>query len=96
MTLHGQPDTLRLQQVFIYSWHWDPASADFTAFCDACPAGLGFWYPSLNLSFFLLTPGAPDASLIFYFFKALCVLCALQDITSRFLCAMKVVIYIHG
>jgi hypothetical protein len=74
------------------SWHWDPVSADFTAFCDACPAGLGFWYPSLNLGFCSPTPGIPDASLIFYF-EALCVLCALQDIASRVPRAAKVVIY---
>jgi hypothetical protein len=74
------------------SWHWDPDSADFVAYCDACPQGLGFWFPSLSLGFCSPTPGEPDSSLIFYF-EALCVLCALQEIADRMPRGAKVVIY---
>jgi len=38
------------------SQHWDPASADFTVYCDACLQGLGFWYPSSSLGFCSPTP----------------------------------------
>jgi hypothetical protein len=74
------------------SQHWDPASADFTVYCDACPRGLGFWYPSSSLGFCSPTPGTPQASLIFYF-EALCVLCALQDIANRVHRGARVTIY---
>ena len=74
------------------SWHWDPESTDFVAYCDACPEGLGFWFPSLSLGFCSPTPGESEASLIFYF-EALCVLCALQEIADRVPHGTKVVIY---
>ena len=60
---------------------WDPVSADFTAYCDACPEGLGYWFPSSSLGFYAPTPDDPPTSAIFYF-EALCVLCALQDIST--------------
>ena len=61
---------------------WDPVSADFTAYCDACPEGLGYWFPSPSLGFCAPTPDNPPTSAIFYL-EALCVLCALQDISAR-------------
>jgi len=30
---------------------WDHTSADLVIFCDACPAGLGFYVPTLNVGF---------------------------------------------
>lgn len=74
------------------SWHWEPGSTDIIVFCDTCPAGLGFWYPSLNLGFCAPTPGVLDLSLIFYF-EALCVFCTLQDVALRAPHLKKVVIY---
>ena len=60
---------------------WDPVSADFVAYCNACPEGLGYWFPSSSLGFCAPTPGGTPTSSIFYF-EALCVLCALQDIST--------------
>jgi len=62
------------------SWMLDMAS--FTIFCDACPTGLGFWYPDLNLGFVAETPADDVTHLIFYF-EVLCVLCALLDACVR-------------
>jgi hypothetical protein len=59
--------------------NWDPGLADFTIYCDACPSRMGFWYPSLNLSFHALTSEDSDINVIFYF-EALCIFCALWDI----------------
>ena len=28
----------------LQSTNWDPCLADITAYCDACPEGMGFWY----------------------------------------------------
>ena len=61
---------------------WDPSLADFTAYCDACPNGLGFWYPALDIGFHSPTPADSQMSSIFYF-EALCVFCALMDIATR-------------
>jgi len=71
---------------------WDPAMADFTVYCDACPEGMGFWYTSLNLGFYAPTPRDSEISVIFYF-EALCVYCALRDIASRAHKGARVVIY---
>ena len=62
--------------------HWDPSTADFTIYCDACPTGMGFWYPSLAIGFYADTPLNANSSLIF-FFEALCVLSAIADACSR-------------
>ena len=31
---------------------WSSNNASFTILCDACPAGLDFWYPALKLAFY--------------------------------------------
>jgi hypothetical protein len=61
---------------------WPADTATSTIYCDACPSGMGFWYPNLGLAFFSETPSVGDANLIFYF-EALCVLCALRDACLR-------------
>ena len=71
---------------------WDPVSADFIAYCDACPEGLGYCFPSAALGFCAPTPEDPPTSSIFYF-EALCVLCALQDISTRVEPYSRVAIY---
>jgi hypothetical protein len=71
---------------------WDPSVADFTIYCDACPDGMGFWYPSLNLGFYSPTPENSVTTIIFYF-EALCVLCALRDVQHRAQKGARVVIY---
>jgi len=47
------------------SWRADEAS--LTVFCDACPEGMGFWYPELNVGFYSPTPCHEHPDLIFYF-----------------------------
>jgi len=61
---------------------WAPADASLTIFCDACPVGMGFWYPSMKIGFFSPTPAYENPNLIFYF-EALCVLLAIYDAHCR-------------
>jgi hypothetical protein len=63
---------------------WSTSDATFTIYCDACPAGMGFWYPALDLAFYSPTPdddlkGLVDRNGLIFYFEALCVLCALLD-----------------
>ena len=74
------------------SSNWDVSSADLTVYCDACPEGLGFWYPSTHLGFYAPTPPNPLASAIFYF-EALCVLCALSDAARHIENGARLLIY---
>ena len=60
---------------------WGPDSADLIIFCDACPRGLGFCCPSLNLSFCSLIPDTPQLKSIF-FHEAICIASALTWETS--------------
>lgn len=62
------------------SLYWDEAS--LTVFCDACPEGMGFWYPELDVGFYSPTPYHEHPDLIFYF-EALCVHSALFDAHRR-------------
>lgn len=64
------------------SIYWDASEATLTIFCDACPEGMGFWYPSLNLALYSPTPSYEHPDLIFYF-EALCVQSALFDAHRR-------------
>ena len=64
------------------SVYWGVDEATLTIYCDACPEGMGFWYPSLNLGFYSLTPYHEHPDLIFYF-EALCVHSALFDAHRR-------------
>jgi hypothetical protein len=74
------------------SSNWDPSLADYTIYCDACPDGMGFWYPSLDIGFYAPTPENSEVTAIFYF-EALCVLCALRDVQYRAHKGARVVIY---
>ena len=64
------------------SIYWGSDEATLTVFCDACPAGMGFWYPELNVGFYSPTPCYEHPDLIFYF-EALCVHSALVDCHHR-------------
>jgi hypothetical protein len=64
------------------SIYWDTHDATLTIFCDACPEGMGFWYPNLNIAFYSPTPCYENPTLIFYF-EALCVHSALFDAHRR-------------
>jgi hypothetical protein len=71
---------------------WDVSLADFTIYCDACPGGLGFWYPDLDDGFF--SDISTDAKLeIIYFYEALCVFCAIRNVSSLAHRGARVVIY---
>ena len=39
--------------VHMTSVSWGKNNADFNIFCDACPFGMGFWYPAGCLGFVL-------------------------------------------
>ena len=64
------------------SVYWGIEDATLTIFCDACPDGMGFWYPDLGLAFYSQTPRHEHPDLIFYF-EALCVHSALFDAHRR-------------
>jgi len=76
----------------LWASNWDPLSANFIAYCDACPEGLGYWFLSSSLGFCAPTPENPPTSAIFYF-KAICMLCALQNISMRVEPNSRIVIY---
>ena len=71
---------------------WDASSAEIIVYCDACLDGMGFWYLSSMLGFYSPTPLDASDFPIFYF-EALCVLCALQDVASCVNRGSRVVIY---
>jgi hypothetical protein len=71
---------------------WLSDSADFIIYCDACPSGMGFWYPALDIAFYSPTPDDVHPDLIFYF-EALCVLCALLNACSKSNLPSRFIIY---
>lgn len=60
------------------SIYWEVENSTLEVYCDACPEGMGFWYPALNIGYYSPTPTYENPDLIFYF-EALCVLSALHD-----------------
>lgn len=70
---------------------WNPDDADWTIFCDACPDGMGFFYPNLSEGYHCGSIEA-DETPIFYL-EALCVLCALDNMSKRAPKGSRVVIY---
>lgn len=71
---------------------WDPLRADFTIYCDACPTGMGFWHYATKEGFYSPIPEDSSDEIIF-FFEALCVLCALINVSDRAQKGSKIVIY---
>jgi hypothetical protein len=61
---------------------WSVCDATTIIFCDACPDGMGFWYPETKKGFVSPMPSNISPKLIFYF-EALCVLSALHDTHNR-------------
>ena len=53
------------------SMAWTPSVADYVIYCDACPEGMGFWYPSTKEGYYAPTPINVPTSMIFYF-ESLC------------------------
>ena len=71
---------------------WNPSEADIVIYCDACLDGLGFWYPADGNAYFSHVPVEVPINLIFYY-KALCVLCALEHASSRLTSPSRIAIY---
>ena len=61
---------------------WTPSLADFVIYCDACPEGLGFWYPFSKEGYYAPTPIDAPTNAIFYF-ETLAILSALTHVRSR-------------
>ena len=66
--------------------------ADFVIYCDACPEGMGFWYPVSKDGYYAPTPVNVPSDVIFYF-EALCVLSALDHVQSKAQRGAKILIY---
>ena len=71
---------------------WNVEEADFIVFCDACPEGLGFWYPQTKEGFHAPTRPNISNEYIFYF-EALCVVSALDHVQTRAPKRSKIIIY---
>ena len=71
---------------------WTPPQADCTVYCDACPEGLGFWYPDFKEGYYAPTPVDVPSGVIFYF-EALCVLSALDHVQTKAPRGSKVLLY---
>jgi hypothetical protein len=74
------------------SFNWNPTSADFVIYCDACPEGMGFWYPDSKEGYYAPTPVNAPTNAIFYY-ETLCVLSALINVQSRAPRGAKIIIY---
>ena len=71
---------------------WSAPMADFTIYCDACPEGMGFWYPLLKEGYYAPTPVNVPSNVIFYF-ESLCVLSALHHVQTKAASGAKILIY---
>ena len=60
----------------LHSLTWSPREASLTAYCDACPKGMGFWEPETNSAYYSENP--PDTPPLIYFVEALCVLSTIE------------------
>ena len=78
--------------LFLDSFSWPLETATHVVYCDACPAGLGFWYPDLNLAYYAKAPPDDDIQLIFYL-EALCVVSAIRDACEKISELGRFVIY---
>ena len=62
--------------LLLHSLVWKPSEASLTAYCDACPEGLGFWFPSTGMAYYSTVPS--DVPPLIFYMEALCVLSALE------------------
>lgn len=74
------------------SFTWTPSLADFVIYCDACPEGLGFWYPISKDGYYASTPVNVPSNVIFYF-EALSVLSAIVNVQTKAPRGSKILIY---
>jgi hypothetical protein len=71
---------------------WDVSLAHFTIYCDACPGGMGFWYPDFDNGCYCDISTEAELEII-YFYEALCVFCAIRNVSSLAHHGARVVIY---
>ena len=76
----------------IRSQEWDPNYADAIIYCDACMEGMAFWYPELDTGFYAPVPLQIPADFIYYY-EALCVACALYDVSNSLSSDSRVLIF---
>ena len=74
------------------SFSWSPSIADFVIYCDACPEGLGFWYPHSKEAYYGPTLVSVPTNAIFYF-ESLAVLSALVNVQRKAARGSKILIY---
>ena len=74
------------------SFSWSPSLADFVIYCDACPTGLGFWYPKSKDGYYAPTPVQVPTNAIFYF-ESLSVLLALINVQHKAPRGSKIIIF---
>ena len=74
------------------SHHWIPSMADYVIYCDACPNGMGFWYPASKDGYYTPTPVNVPSNVICYF-ECLCVVSAIINIQARVPHGSKILIY---
>jgi len=77
--------------LLLHSLVWQPSKVSLTAYCDACPEGLGFWFPSTRMGYYSATPHNVPA-LIFYL-EALSVLSTLELSCQRLPPHSKLLLY---
>jgi hypothetical protein len=74
------------------SFSWTPTLADFVIYCDACPNGMGFWYPTSKDGYYAPTPVNIPSDVIFYY-QSLCVVSAIVNVQSKAPHGSKILIY---
>jgi hypothetical protein len=74
------------------SFSWSPDEANFVIFCDACPEGMGFWYPVSKDGYYAPTPVNVPTNVIFYY-ETLSVLSALVNVQTKAPRGSKILIY---
>jgi len=60
----------------LHSLSWNPSDASMTVYCDACPKGMGFWFPATNTAHYSEVP--PHTPPLIYYVEALCILSAIN------------------
>ncbi len=60
----------------LHSSTWNRKDASMTVYCDACPKGMGFWFPKTNVAYYSDVP--PQTPALIYYVEALCVLSAIE------------------
>jgi hypothetical protein len=72
--------------------HWDLEDADTVVFCNASLQGLAFWYPGCSTGFYTPVPNDTAHEIIFYF-EALAITSACNDLCKTMDDCSKVIIY---